>query len=574
MAVEISSIKDAKLQQIANTADSNGDKKLSGEEYSVFAQNAAKQGVSYKQISEELDMNAFERWWFDVDKVSTDDKDDGKLGLGETAESFIKGIGNLIKAPLKNPIATAITVGVAGLVTFATGGAALPLIIGAGAALGTLEIGKGVYKAATAQTDTEAKMAYESIGTGAATVALTALGVKSANKVGANAGVKSLQGLENESWMTNAKALVKALPESFRQSGLNIKGNALTWASAIKGDKVIYANSNATRSGVQTGYQAGNKVPDAYKVDLNGTVDEVLAKNPGLSYDAEAGKYYVQTSWGEKSYIQNENYMFVKYGEGDFNAVEGKEFYDTYINHTKFESTGAKQYINPESLKSGEHVVTSKNAPARFKVVPAGTKYVGAEGEATVQPGSVLRIDGQGRPYQSTVEFMLKKVQLTDSQIAELAKADPVAVELYTHPNGLLSKVPAQYREQAMPIILEERDAWAALEKAPDIGVNGTGGLKFRIALQGGRETIVKNKLLNQMGVKLIYGINDYNGPDPLLGFAYEGKMYPISSGKGLTLNHAQRGIDSIFDMISSGNMPEPVTEFPVSITQNGHYLR
>ena len=584
MSVEIASIKDEKLQQIATYVDTNSDKKLSSEEYSIFAQQAMKQGATYQQVSEALDMNAFQRWWFDVDKVSTDGKDDGKLSFGEQLESFGKGIANLIKAPIQHPIATAVTVGAAAALTFVTGGAALPLIVAAGAVFGAHQVGAGVYKAAVAETDADAKRAFESIGTGSATLALSATGVKSANAAGAKSGIKSLQGLDKASWTENATAMFKAVPEAFKQSGANIKGNFLTWMSALKGDKVIYANSNATRTGVQTGVQAGNKVQDAYKVDLNGTVEEVLAKNPGLKYDAAQGKYYVETSWGENMYIQNENYMYVKYGESvdpatgkvtiDQNVVDGTEFYDTYIDHAKFEATGARRYINPEDLNPGEHVETSKYALARYKVVPEGTKYMSAEGQGTVQPGSVLRIDGQGRPYQSTVDFMLRKVQLTDAQIAELAKVDPVSVELYTHPNGILSKVPPQYRAQAVPVILEEREAWAVIDKGPKIGPNETASLKFRIALQGGRETAVKNALLNRMGVKLVYGINDYNGPDPLLGFAYEGKMYPLNSGNGLTLSGAQRGIDGIFDMISSGNMPEPVTEFPVSITQNGHYLR
>lgn len=453
MAVEISSIKDAKLQQIATSVDADRNKKLSGDEYSVFAQKAMAQGATYKQVSDALDMNAFQRWWFDVDKVSTDGKDDGKLGIGESLESLGKGVADLfIKTPAKHPIATALTIGAAAGLTFITGGAALPWIVGAGAVLATGDMGVNIYNSATAKTDGEKKRALEGIGKDAAALAMMGASVKSVNQTAANAGVKSLGGLEKASWWENATSMFKAIPESFKQSGLNIKGNYLTWMSALKGENVIYANSNATRSGVQTGVQAGDKVPDAYKVDLNGTVEEVLAKNPGLKYDAAQGKYYVETSWGENMYIQNENYMYVKYGESvdpatgkvtiDHNAVEGTEFYDTYIDHPKFEATGAKRYINPENLKPGQHVETSKNAPARFKVVPEGTKYMSAEGPGTVQPKSVLRIDGQGRPYQSTVEFMLKKVQLTDEQIGQLFKVDPSAVAKYK-PQWLQANHPA-----------------------------------------------------------------------------------------------------------------------------------
>lgn len=442
IGIKIADIKDAKLQEIATSVDKNGDKKLSGDEYSVFAQKAIASGATYEEVSNVLEMNAFERWYFDVDKVSTDGKDDGKLSAGEIAESSLKGFfGGIFKGMAKNPITTAVTIGLGAAATVATGGAALPLIIGLGAAASAVTIGTNAYNYAKADNDYDAKMALEGMGTGTAGLALAASGVKSANQQAANAGVKSLQGLDNASWGENAVAMAKAMPEAFKQSGLNIKGNYLTWKTGV-----IHANSNATRSGVETGYQTGNKVQDAYKVDLSGTVEEVLAKNPGLKYDAEAGKFYVETSWGENMYVQNENYMYVKYGENngviDHNVVEGKEFYDTYIDHAKFEANGSKRYINPENLKPGQHVETSKNAPARYKVVPEGTKYMSAEGEGTVQPNSVLRIDGQGRPYQSTVEFMTKKVQLSDAQMEQMYQLDPAAV-LKTKPNWVQKNHPA-----------------------------------------------------------------------------------------------------------------------------------
>ena len=521
--INISQIQDAKLRTIAEQADQNKDGKLKGEEYQIFAQEASKQGVDYKTISDTLEMNAFERWYFDVDKVSTDGKDDGHLSIGEKAESFGKGlVGGIFKGIAKHPIASALTIGAGIALTVATGGAAAPLLIAAGAAFGTGAIVKGAINASKATTDGEAKAAWEGIGTGTAVVALSAAGVKSANKTAANAGVKSLQGLENESWLTNVVEGTKALPESMKVSGMNIKGNALTWASTIKGDKTIYANSNATRSGVMTGTQAGNKVQDAYKVDLNGTVDEVLAKNPGLSYDAEAGKFYVQTSWGEKSYIQSDNYMYVQYGPGDANAVEGVEFYDTYIDHAKFEATGAKRYINPENLKPGEHVVTSKNAPARFKIVPEGTKYVGAEGEATVQPGSVLRIDGQGRPYQSTVEFMLKKVQLTPEQVAELIKLDPARA--ITTPVGaayIKANNPQQYIELMTPEALAKTSEGAnfLIENSPEAAVK------------------MLESELTDMGIEfskpkdIMIDARDFDVPGTEIEFQCNGKTFSVRTG-------------------------------------------
>lgn len=107
MGLEISKITDSTLKNIANQADVNKDNKLSGDEYQIFAQKASVAGVDYKTIGDTLEMNAFERWWFDVDKVSTDGKDDGKLSAGEVAESTAKGFfGGIIKSAIKNPITT------------------------------------------------------------------------------------------------------------------------------------------------------------------------------------------------------------------------------------------------------------------------------------------------------------------------------------------------------------------------------------------------------------------------------------------------------------------------------------
>ena len=406
------------------------------------------------QLSKLTGDNAFTDWLQNKDKKCTDGKDDGNIGFWEGAKNFAKGlIGGIPKAIINHPVATVTVVAGGAALLAVTGGAAAPLLVAAGAAAGAVQVGAGAYKAATATTDAEAKMAWEGIGTGTATIGLSAAAVKASNQAAANGGVKSLQGLEKESFIENLTEGAKAIPEAFTQSGKNIKGNYLTWKTGV-----IHANSNATREGVMVGFQEGNKVPDAYKVDLNGTVEEVLAKNPGLKYDAAQGKYYVETSWGEPRYIQNENYMYVKYGESadpqtgkvtiDHNAVEGAEFYDTYIDHPKFEATGAKRYINPENLKPGQHVETSKNAPARFKVVPEGTKYMSAEGPGAVQPKSVLRIDGQGRPYESTVEFMLKKVKLTDEQIGQLYKLDPEATFKFK-PDWVKANEPQYYIDMA-----------------------------------------------------------------------------------------------------------------------------
>lgn len=372
----------------------------------------------------------FSIWIRDEDKVCTDGKDDGKISLKEKLVSFGKGLLGLVKTVVKRPVVSLLTLGACFGLSMLTGGAILPLLVAAGLASGLGILTIAIIRAIRAQTDAAAKAAWESMGNGTFTVVTSMFCIKPALSAAAKAGVKAAEGSENLNIFQSAVKTFKVVPEAAKISIRNGKGNFLTYTSGQ-----IHANSNATRDGVQVGYQSGKgQSVEAYKIDVNGSVDEVLAKNPGLSYEAETGKYYVQTSWGAKSYIDPKapkGYMFVKYGPGDNNAVEGVEFLDTYVDHATLTSTGTKTYIDPSKLDAGKTITVAKEAPARFKIVPEGTKYVGAEGPGEVQPKSVLRIDGQGRPYQSTVEFMLKKVQMTPEQIEMLRTVDPKAVEAH-----------------------------------------------------------------------------------------------------------------------------------------------
>ena len=62
MAVEISAIKNEKLQRIAQLTDRNNDGKLKKEEYALFAQEAQARGIDCESINEALGMNGFQRW--------------------------------------------------------------------------------------------------------------------------------------------------------------------------------------------------------------------------------------------------------------------------------------------------------------------------------------------------------------------------------------------------------------------------------------------------------------------------------------------------------------------------------
>lgn len=405
MGIEISSIKDANLNSIAKQADTNKDNKLSGDEYQIFAQIATNAGVDYKTIGDTLQMNAFERWWFDVDKVATDGKDDGKLSAGEIAESSAKGFfGGLIKGMVKNPITTAVTLGLGTVATIATGGAALPILVGLGAGVSAISLGSNIYKYAKADNDLDAKNALEGAGTATLGLALSAFGVKAANKAGANAGIKSLQGLDKASYGKNVTTMFKSMPEAFKVSGQNIKGNVLTWTTGT-----VHAHSNQLQ-GAELYMSKANDV-QAYRFNPNGTPEEVIANNPGV-FRGSDGKYYLPNKWSPKEpYLidPSKEQMIMLYGGDDMAVCDGAIFKGSYVDTEGFNATQALNYQDPSKLAYGEVVNVTKQAPGAFKVMPEGTKIQTLEGVRTVGEGEVVALDHAGNPYATTPANILKR---------------------------------------------------------------------------------------------------------------------------------------------------------------------
>ena len=404
MGIEISKISDAGLNNTAKQVDVNKDGKLSGNEYRIFAQEASKAGYDYKTIGETLDLNAFQRWWHDVDKVSTDGKDDGKLTFGESMESFGKGLAGMVKGAVKHPIATALTVAGGVGLTVLTGGAALPILVAAGAATGVGMIGVGAYKAATADTDAEAKQAWETIGGGALAVAASALGAKPALDAAAKAGVVSAQGAND---MNIAQATVqtfKTLPEAVKMSGLNAKGNVLTWTTGT-----VHAHSNVLQ-GAEPYMSKANDV-QAYRFNPNGTPDEILANNPGV-FRGQDGKYYLPNKWNSSEpYLidTSKEQMIMLYGGDDMAVCDGAIFKGSYVNTADFKANGALNYQDPAKLQYGQVVDVTKQAPGAFKVMPEGTKIQTLEGTRTVQQGEVVALGHAGNPYATTPANIAKR---------------------------------------------------------------------------------------------------------------------------------------------------------------------
>ena len=189
---------------------------------------------------------------------------------------------------------------------------------------------------------------------------------------------------------------------------------------AKEAEKIIKPGSSALKTNVVEGYSKASDV-EAYRFNPNGTPEEVLKNNPHVGYESETGKYYVQTSWGEKAYIDtSKEYLIAKYGEGDYNAIDGDIAKETYVVGKSFHVGGAREYIEPSTLEYGKATTITKQAPIKFIFAKTGTQYQSLEGVHELQPKSVIMIDSQGNPYQNTLENLLKRndiMGMTEEQV-------------------------------------------------------------------------------------------------------------------------------------------------------------
>ena len=116
----------------------------------------------------------------------TDGKDDGKIGffsaLGNATQGVLKTIGSGIKGMFTGADGKFSLLKTIGSVAMAAACIAFPAVglaaCAVGGVMGAVQVGKGVYNAAKAETDAEAKAAWENIGGGVFTVASSVVGAK------------------------------------------------------------------------------------------------------------------------------------------------------------------------------------------------------------------------------------------------------------------------------------------------------------------------------------------------------------------------------------------------------------
>lgn len=312
------------------------------------------------------------------------------------------------------------TVGLGAAATVLTGGAILPVLGAVGVASGVGMAGYGTYKAATAKTDGEAKQALETLGMGVTTTVLSSAGAGKALESAQRAGVKSAKVAEDANILTKTAQMFKATPEALKMSGVNAKGNVMTWTTGT-----VHAHSNALQGANK--YTSKPNDVEAYRFNPNGTTEEILANNPHV--EQVNGKFGVVDKWATQG-LQKEmanglseaqaikelnldaskvsggkvfhfidkdkNPMVMIYNEaeGDFAICDGNVFKGSYVDQAAYKASGAQNYQDPTKLTYGQRIKVTKQAPGEFKVMPEGTKVkTVSEGVQTVQKGQVVALD-------------------------------------------------------------------------------------------------------------------------------------------------------------------------------------
>ncbi len=276
----------------------------------------------------------------------TDGKDDGKIGffsaIGHAVKGAVKGVVNGIKGCFTNKEGK-FSLGKT-LLTVAAGAACIafpPLGVAAcavGVAAGTVKLGKGIYSAATAKTDAQAKDAWENIGDGALTAVTSAVGVKSslnAVKATSTAGLKNVDDVTNALSKTddafNVISKADDLPDALK--GCKDASEMAKKISELdNADDIARVAKIFKQNGVDTS-KLGNLAQDAGKLDKA----KALLKDMGSSTKNQGG--VVKAEFGElgnkaknyknaKKYNKNSEQIRQYKKKIDDGTITQKEFKD------------------------------------------------------------------------------------------------------------------------------------------------------------------------------------------------------------------------------------------------------
>ncbi len=211
---------------------------------------------------------------FNVDKklkpVKIDKSNDGKFSLSEALKNFGKGLISPITSMFSSPknflIGAGMILGSMALIA-ATGGAAAPIMIASGIAIGTIQAGKAVYDIVTAKNGDDYEKAFYNAGGATSTIGLSVLGAKSALKQ-AGVNTKGLGFLSSiKKCFTSSKNLSIDCFKVFKTG--HYKTNlANAWKIITKPYKLIKNSKKLQAEGEKNFEAVFNTLKEAFPDDL------------------------------------------------------------------------------------------------------------------------------------------------------------------------------------------------------------------------------------------------------------------------------------------------------------------
>ena len=260
----------------------------------------------------------------------TDGKDDGKIGFFSAIGNAIKGAGKTVVNCVKGMFTNSEGKFSLGKTLLSIGTAALCIAVPAvgvaacaiGGTMGAIQVGKGIYNAATAETDAEAKEAWQNIGGGAITVAGSVAGakagikaVKATSTAGTN-GASALSQLDDSAtMMQKVSALGKDMASSTANRINSIKTSAGNYLEALKiknlekkvskfeGENALTDKQLQTANRLQYRKQFATDETNAALEKLNNVSDSIskTAQNAmeGLKHPIQTGQNVVNSKTGQ-----------------------------------------------------------------------------------------------------------------------------------------------------------------------------------------------------------------------------------------------------------------------------------
>ena len=401
-------------------------------------QAASQQAVPAHQLP--VDQTAIATTQSNGKKVHPKDLvDDGKISGKKKFKNFMKGVGKFFtgmvcdengKFSLKRTLTTIAVAAGATALCVATGGAATPFLVAAGGAIGAFQTGKGIYKAATAKTDADAELAWQSIGSGTTAVVTSIAGAKGAMKAAGKVPAST----------TPAQPAIPASHQIGSGASTGI------WTKV----------SNAASSAVKATKDALVATKDCYKIAGNGVWEGVKALRHPMDAARQVGAYWTNTM---RPNLQN-----------TFNAQKG---FEAYANKTakklnKNISDLEAQYnkLNQEAMKN----------PTPERMAELQKEVSDILNKIYIEKAKLNNVNGH------TFETLSSQRRNILKQIEALKKQDPEKIVSDTHGITIKVKDILKLREESLKAINGKdmrgvylRDRLSRLYNLKDNMVKGSG---------------------------------------------------------------------------------------------------